>query len=52
MFVLIIVMERTVTIGGVIDIKTAYNAKDKIMLAFKLLVINQTTATMRRRKIL
>lgn len=32
--------QGTVTIGGVIDIKTAYKAKDKIMLAFKLLAIN------------
>ena len=30
--------QRTVTIGGLIDIKTAYNAKDKIMLAFKLAI--------------
>jgi hypothetical protein len=31
---------RRVTIGGVIDIKTANNAKGKIMLACKLLAIN------------
>jgi hypothetical protein len=30
--------QRTVTIGGVIDIKTAYKAEDEIMLAFKLAI--------------
>jgi hypothetical protein len=30
--------QRTVTIGGLIDIKTAYKAKERIMLAFKLAI--------------
>jgi hypothetical protein len=30
--------QRTVTIGGVIDIKTAHNAEDQIMLALKLVM--------------
>jgi hypothetical protein len=32
--------QRKVTIGGVIDIKTADHARDKILLAYKLLAIN------------
>lgn len=42
--------QRTVTIGGVIDIKTAYNAKDKIMLAFKLLAINSNNSNNEKKK--